>query len=353
MKETLRNVQKEIRKHKLDAVLITHPPNMEYVLSAQNIDGNCFIGKNSFYFLTNFCFIGQAEKIVNTPWQIKLLKKGLVDTLAEICQKEHIKKLGVEENHILLPFFNVLKTIKNIEIVLIQDILEPLRIIKSKHEIAQIKKACIKTTYIFKHILKSLSPGKTEKEVGFEIDCFLKKEGDIAFETIVAGGPHSSFPHANKGSRKLKKGDAVIFDIGLRFNGYVSDFTRTIFIGKASRKQKEIYNIVLEAQKKAIAGIKQGVVCSSIDGIARKIISENGFGKFFGHGLGHGVGIEVHEKPYLSCQDNTVLKQNMVLTVEPGIYFKDDFGVRIEDTVLVMKNGCEVLTDFTKNLIEI
>jgi len=198
-------------------------------------------------------------------------------------------------------------------------------------------------------------PGIKENDIAAEIDYQMKKKGadKPSFDTIVVSGEKSAMPHGKPGERRLKKGDFVTLDFGAVYKGYHADFTRTVVIGKASKKQKKIYEIVKKAQEEAINRIKPGMLCKEADSIAREVIKKEGYGKYFGHSLGHGVGLEIHELPRLSFLSNSKIRENSVVTIEPGVYLPDFGGVRIEDTVVVRKNGIEVLTKFTKELIEI
>jgi Xaa-Pro aminopeptidase len=186
-----------------------------------------------------------------------------------------------------------------------------------------------------------------------EIDFRFMRSGGVAFETIVASGPQGALPHARPGNRKLRNGDAVVFDLGAKFQGYCSDMTRTVFIGKAGRRARQIYEVVLDAQLRALGSIRAGAIAAEVDAQARNYITEKGFGKEFGHGLGHGVGLEVHEAPALANRNSKALLANSTVTVEPGIYLPGWGGVRIEDLVVVTANGCRILTSFPKRLIEL
>jgi len=232
---------------------------------------------------------------------------------------------------------------------------DALRQIKSEEELEYLEKAEAIGDLAFEKILTILKPGMTELEVAAELEYQMKKAGaeNFSFSTIVASGLNSSMPHAIPGEKKLEEGDFVTMDFGCTYKGYCSDMTRTVVLGKASEKQKEIYNTVLKAQLAALDAIKAGVTGKSVDKVARDIITEAGYGECFGHGLGHSVGLFIHEEPRLSPAGETVLEENMIETVEPGIYVPGFGGVRIEDMVAVTKDGCKNFTHSPKELIEI
>ncbi len=198
-----------------------------------------------------------------------------------------------------------------------------------------------------------IKPGVTEFYVATELESFVKKLGakSKAFDFIIASGINSAVPHSSVSDKKINKNDVVLIDVGVNFNGYMCDVTRTVFVGSVSSKQVEVYNLVLEAQKLAINNIKPGVQCSRIDGIARSFIDSTKYKNMFLHSTGHGVGLEVHERPFIAKNSKDVLRPGMVLTVEPGIYIDGEFGVRIEDTVLVTETGCKNLTPISKDIL--
>ena len=209
------------------------------------------------------------------------------------------------------------------------------------------------TDETFSYILGNISAGRTEREVMLDMEFFMRRLGSegVSFDFIVVSGKNSSMPHGVPTDKKIETGDFITMDFGAVCGGYRSDMTRTVAVGKVSDKQKEVYDTVLKAQQAAIDFIKPGVVCKEVDRVARDIISEAGYGDCFGHGLGHSVGIEIHEPPACNTVCETVMEKGIIMTVEPGIYIENDFGVRIEDMVVVTDNGCEDLTKSKKELI--
>ena len=356
MNYRIKKLREEIKKRGLDALLVTSPPNRYYLLDIENsIEGVCLITKNNAYFLTDFLYFEEASRcnIGTGNWSIKLVQQRTNKGLEEILKYHNIRKLGIEPDYMSLSRYLDLKKIKKLKLLPVKNLVEALRIIKDRDEIRNIRRACALTTKGFSYILKIIKPGITEREIANKLDYFLKTYDDVAFSTIVASGVRSSFPHAMPSEKRLCCGDAVVMDFGVKYKGYHADFTRTIFIGKADKKKISLYSLILEAQKRAIDKIKDGMPCKKVDAQARSLIEKKGYGKYFGHSLGHGVGRNIHEKPHLGKENKSPLRENMVVTVEPAVYIPGRFGIRIEDTVLVKKNGCEILTDFPKNITEI
>ena len=225
-----------------------------------------------------------------------------------------------------------------------KQILEKRRI-KNKEEIKNIQKACIIVSEVFEAVKKKVVPGMTELDVHFKIEEeFAKRHVVQSFKTIVASGPNSANPHHISGNRKIQKNDVVLIDMGCIYNGYCSDLTRTFFMGKENKYQKEIWNIVKQAHDKAMVNVKENMKAADIDLFARDMIQKEGYGKNFIHTTGHGVGLNIHESPTIGSKSKDILMESMVITIEPGIYLDKKFGVRIEDTVLVTKKGYKVLT---------
>jgi len=227
--------------------------------------------------------------------------------------------------------------------------------IKASWEIERISKAEAIGDMAFSHILGYIKEGVSERDIAAELEYFMKKQGaeKTSFDTIVISGKKTSMPHGTPDDKKIENGDFVTLDFGCVYEGYCSDMTRTVAVGKADERQKEIYNIVLEAQLTGLNAIKSGVVCKNADEMARNVIEKAGYGKYFGHSLGHGVGLMIHELPNLSPKSEMMLEDNMVVSCEPGIYIPDFGGVRIEDLVVVSGEKCTILSKSQKNLIEI
>jgi len=260
-----------------------------------------------------------------------------------------VKRLGYEEKNISAATFTRLKETlgaRHIELVPVEGIIERLRMIKKAAELDKIRKATVITMNALKFAKSLIKPGIKEIQVAAEIERFIRYRGarTSAFEIIVASGPNSSRPHHITSQRIIRPAETVLVDVGVDYEGYKSDLTRVFFLGRISSITRRVYGIVREAQDKAIKAIKPGVLINKIDAAARQYITRKGYGGFFGHALGHGIGLEVHEAPQISSKETNTLKENMVFTVEPAIYLAGQFGIRIEDMVLVNRKGCEVLS---------
>jgi Xaa-Pro aminopeptidase len=350
------NVLKSILKTiGVDAFLVTDPANLFYLSGYTGSNGMLIVRNNQSkpIFYTDFRYQEQIKTEVKdcqkVIWDRNLYEDFPVKDLSGI------KSLGFESYSVTYAnFLDIKRQLKSrIKLVPTYQIVGNLRMKKDNNEIKKIRKAVYYTDKVFADILKIIKPGVSEKDLVREIDYQFTKYGDIAFSTIVAFAERGALPHAQPTNKKLKKGDVIVFDIGLKYEHYCSDMTRTVVMGKASSKVKKIYNIVLTAQRLAQEKIIRGKLARDIDRISRNFISSKGYGMYFGHGLGHGVGLMVHEMPVISSKSNDVLNINQVFSVEPGIYLPNEFGVRIEDLVVVKEKSCEILTKSPKELIEL
>jgi Xaa-Pro aminopeptidase len=348
--DKLSKVRQQLQTKGLDAILILQPANRRYLSGFTGSSGALLVTQRDALLFTDFRYIEQAT--AQAP-SFKVIKHAQVmwDTVSE-----HIKGLAlgfemsfvtVEQHQIFLDKF------QGANLIPVTGLVEELRSVKEESELVEIEAAVNLADQAFAHILKYLEPGMMEKQVALELEFFMRKNGASgpSFDFIVASGPRSSLPHGLATDRVIGKGEFVKMDFGCIVNGYCSDITRTVVIGKPDEKQQEIYEIVLDAQLKAEAAIRPGVTGKEIDQIARDIITVRGYGENFGHGLGHAVGLAIHEEPRLSPTGQTTLKPGMVVTVEPGIYLPDWGGVRIEDMVVVTETGCKILTRAPKELI--
>jgi Xaa-Pro aminopeptidase len=305
--------------------------------------------------LTDSRYRESAERAAEgSPWRVVLCTADpWVEALA-FAAEAGVGRLAVESS---APYKVVecARASFSGEIVPTDGWVEGVRVVKDAGEVARITEAQKLTDAAFDHILGFVAEGMSEAQVALEIEFFMRSEGSdgIAFPPIVASGPNSALPHAHPGSRKVERGDFLKMDFGARVGGYCADMTRTVVIGTASLRQREIYDTVLSANVAGIAAIKPGLVGRDIDAAARSVIEAAGFGENFGHGLGHGVGLEVHELPGLGSRSTALVPLGSVVTVEPGVYVPGFGGVRIEDLVVVEKSGARVLTRSTKELIEL
>ena len=338
----------------IEAFIISKPENVAYLSLFTGSSGTLLITHNKKYLFTDFRYIEQASMQAPEYEIIDFSEKGLLKEIQDICRDETITKVGFEGHYLTyVQVQEILKELNSLHCISITNTVETLRLIKDANEIKKIQKAESIGDTTFKHILSYIKIGMTEKEIALELEMHMKKLGasKLSFDTIVASGENSSKPHAQPTDRRIKKGDFLKMDFGCVYEDYCSDMTRTIVIGEASEKHKEIYNIVLEAQMKAIATVKAGVKAKEIDAIARDYIKSKGYGENFGHGLGHGLGRYIHEDPRVSPKGDIVLQPGMVITIEPGIYIPSFGGVRIEDVVVVTEEGCNNLTNSPKELI--
>jgi len=338
----------------LDGFLITNLTNVRYLSNFTGTSGFIIITPKRRSFFTDFRYIAQAKKEI-TGFKIEEFKDQN-KAIKKFCKMAKVKNLGFESPYMPFSFYKSLKkSLSPIKLIPIHGIVESLRVVKDKEEMRNIRKAVSILEKGLRAILSLLKEGVSEKEIALELEYQLKKFGaqKLSFDLIVASGKRSALPHGVASSKKIMKGDLVTIDFGCSYQGYNTDATRSFVIGKANKRQEQIYNIAKEAQGIAIEKIKPGMACEEIDRVARDFIKKQGLGKYFGHGLGHGVGLEVHEEPRISKKVKDKIKEGMVFTIEPGIYIQNFGGIRIEDMVYVRKSGCEVLTKNIPCIFEI
>ncbi|MBP2625538.1 MAG: peptidase [Firmicutes bacterium] len=339
--------------HELCGILITKPENRRYFSGFSGSAGMLLISEYASKLLTDFRYIEQAAAEAE---QCDILRYAVsaYEMLSEITAKLGLTTIGFESDFVTYDMYTKLAdSLPKLNLVPVQ--IDALRMVKDANEIASIKKAVEIADQAFSHILSYIKPGISEQAVALEIEFHMGKLGaeKPAFDTIVASGKRGALPHGKASQKIIQLGDFVTMDFGAVYQGYHSDITRTICIGTATAKQREIYEIVLAAQLAGVQATHPGKTGKDIDSESRKIIMNAGYGEYFGHGLGHSLGLAIHEEPRLSPGNTqTILKENMVVTVEPGIYLPEWGGVRIEDTVLVSANGCQILTASSKQLIE-
>ncbi len=301
--------------------------------------------------MTDFRYQEQAEQEVK-GFRIKIENTERAKEIRNICDVLGIKSLGCEEQNITYGFYKRLIKAK-VRLKPLTDFVESLRIIKNQKELSYIKSSIKRAESAYRKLIPHIRTGSTERKLALKFEELLKQSGCklLPFEVILASGPMAALPHAKPSNRVLKKGDLVVIDWGGEYRGYFSDMTRTLLIkGPDVSRQKALYSYVLEAQKRAIECIRSGIESARIDAAARGYIQQLGYDDYFGHGTGHGVGLAVHEKPVVSWRSKEHISENMVFTVEPGIYLPGFGGVRIEDMVVVKKNKAEVLTTLPKKL---
>ena len=354
--ENFQRVQKILQTLNLEAVLISNGYNMRYISGFAGATGYLYISEKRHAVLTDFRYTLQAEAEAKDYEIITIGKGGYEEAINDILQTEKIDRLGFEAEDMLFASYTKLKdklTVK--ELVPVGEEITFLRRIKTPTELEYIRRAEAIGDAAFTEILKVIKPGVTELEIAARLAFIMKMKGaqGESFSAIVASGVNSSMPHAVPTQKKIENGDFLTMDFGCVYEGYCSDMTRTIVVGKASDKQKQVYNTVLKAQLAALDFIKPGYKGKEVDRVARDIIYAAGYEGCFGHGLGHSVGLFIHENPRFSMAEEEIILSGMIETVEPGIYIKDFGGVRIEDLVVITENGCENFAHSEKKLIEL
>lgn len=351
-KKRLLDLRKKMKLKNTDAVLITKRENYMYMSGFTGTSAVLFITEGRAVLLTDFRYVEQASKQA-PEYDIIKYAGSHFNELNDLVETEKVERLSFEESYLTFAAHGEYREkLKVKEFFPLDGAVEELRRIKDETEIVQIRKAVSIADDVFKHILSFIKPGVAEVELAAEMEYFMKRQGAIgpSFETIVASGKRASMPHGVASEKKLEAGDVITMDYGALYNGYCSDITRTVFLGKPDSELERIYKIVLGAQLKGLEGVKKGIIGREVDSVVRTIISEAGFGDNFGHGLGHGVGLEIHEEPMLSMRGYIELKDGMVVTVEPGIYVSGLGGVRIEDMVVVNGDTPDILTTASKEM---
>ena len=349
----INKLREKLSEYTLDGLIVSKSENIYYTTGFSGEGLAIITGQN--YIITDFRYTEQA-KSETIGFEIVEIGSGLshFSIAYNLLKDLGLSTIGFESHSLTVKEYDKLVShFKNINLVKTNGLIEELRVTKDANEITFIKTAQEITDKAFEHILDFIKPEVSELDLVAELEYLMKKNGSekVAFETILVSGSKTSLPHGIPSDRKIQPKDFITIDFGARFNGYCSDMTRTIIIGKPSEEQLSIYNTVLNAQIRALKLIRPGLKGKDIDNVARKYIAEQGYGKYFGHGLGHGVGLEIHEEPRLSPKGECVLLPGMVVTVEPGIYIENFGGVRIEDMVVITEEGCENLTHSEKRLI--
>jgi len=348
----LEQLRSKFQELGIDGILVTSNYNRSYISGFTGTSGVVLISNDRAQFITDFRYTEQAsEQCVG--YEIVQHTGSIVEEIAKQVVELGIKSLGFEQSHVTFAEYKTYEQAIKAELVPVSNVIENLRLIKTPQEINILKDAAKIADAAFAHILTVLKPGMTELEVSNELEFFMRKQGatSSSFDIIVASGKRSALPHGVATNKIIENGDMVTLDFGALYNGYISDITRTVAVGDPGEKLKEIYQIVLEAQLKGVEGIKAGITGIQADALTRDHITAKGYGEYFGHSTGHGIGLEVHEGPGLSKKSSTILVPGMVVTCEPGIYIAGLGGVRIEDDLIITEVGNEVLTFSPKELI--
>lgn len=343
----LRNI---LLERELDAILVSQPENRRYLSGFTGSAGGLIISADRAVLATDFRYYEQMAQEA-PDFELAKVEGKYADLLPGLLAEVDVRRLGFESQHVTVDqLYDWSRATEGVEWVPLKDTVEKLRAVKDANEIETLRRSTALTDAAFAHLLKVLRPGMTEREAAWEIEAYMRTHGanKVSFDLIVASGPKGALPHARPGDQIIEPGEPIVIDIGCVLDGYCSDMTRTICLGQPSSKYLEVWEIVRGAQEVAEAGIRAGMSGVEADALARNPIAEAGYGKQFGHGLGHGVGLAVHESPRASRLSEDTLEVGMTLTVEPGIYLPGEFGVRIEDLVIVGEDGTEILTGTPK-----
>ncbi len=344
----------------LDSLLVSHPDNRRYLSGFTGHDappldtaGFLLVGRGDMCLITDGRYDIQAgrELVPELGISVVVRQGKIAPIVAEQIQKRNLKRMGFETAHLIHMWWRVIdKSLPETELVAVQKLVEPLRLVKDEDELRILRRAIEISDKAFDTVSKRIEPGMTEKQVAWEIEKTMRDLGaeDRAFETIVAAGPNGAMAHAVPGDRPIQEGEPIVIDMGARLSGYNSDMTRTLILGEPTDKFREIYNTVLKAQLEAERKLKAGVGGIEGDAFTRDVITAAGYGDQYTHSTGHGIGLEVHEGPSLSKLSEDTIPENAVTSVEPGIYIEGWGGVRIEDLVLFQPDSVEVLTKAEK-----
>lgn len=348
----LKKLRQALQQADLPALLVTSAHSRRYLTGFTGTAGVAVITANEAFFITDFRYTEQANDQIE-GYEIIEQKTTLIEAVAQLVEDKQLTKLGFEQDAMTYAEYDRYANALKAELVPTSGLVEKIRLIKTEDELTIIKQACKIADDAYEHILTFIKPGMTELEVSNELEFFMRKQGatSSSFDIIVASGTRSALPHGVATDKVIESGDFVTLDFGAYYNGYVSDVTRTLAVGEPSDKLKEIYQVVLDSQLLALEKIKPGMTGKEADAISRDFIASKGYGEAFGHSLGHGIGLEVHEGPGLSSRSDVVLEPGMVITIEPGIYLPGIGGVRIEDDALVTETGVEKLTHTSKELV--
>ncbi len=356
----LNKIRNAMSKNSVESIVLINSENdkaamnLFYACGFKGSSGCALITSDDAIFITDFRYETVSKKQVKDFEIIIQPKgKGMFDVLSDVISRLKIKEVYLDPYIFYGDVLSLERKCKNVAIKCFNNLIAECRLVKNSEEIAKIQKACEITDKAFEYMLSVIKEGMSEKELATILDCKLVDYGACgnSFSTIVVSGKNGALPHGVPSDKLIKKGELITFDFGCYYEKYSSDMTRTIAIGDVDNKLLEIYNVVKKAQQAGVEAVKAGVMASDIDKVCRDIITQAGYGDYFGHGTGHGIGIDVHEAPSVSWVSDYVLEVGNVITVEPGIYIPNLGGVRIEDDVVVTKDGCEILNKTTKDLI--
>jgi Xaa-Pro aminopeptidase len=348
--DRLARLRQLMSENGLDSLLVTRREDVRYLSGFTGSSGSLLVASGRSCLITDFRYDVQARK-ETAGITILIQKTDHFAAVRDAGERMGIGTLWFDESALTVEAVKNLKK-KGFKLKGHADLVKTLRQLKDKRELANIRTAIRRAEEAFLELKADIKPGATEQGLASKLECLMRDNGarKAAFDTIVASGVHGAMPHASVTNRRIKNGDLVTFDFGAEANGYFCDMTRTFCVGKPSARQREVHELVLQAQSLAIRSIKIGVPCKSVDAAARGVIKEAGHGRHFGHGTGHGIGLMVHEGPSISPMSTDTVTEDMVFTVEPGVYIPGWGGVRIEDMVQVTERGTRVLTSLPREL---
>lgn len=338
---------------KIDALLVSWIPNVRYLSGFTGSNGMVLLTPDSMTLFTDPRYAIQAAQ--ESRGKVVVAKGPLVKSAVRAIKRKKLKKIGFEKSHLSFDTWEALEEMlpPGAGLKPVPSLIEKWRMVKTPEEIVRIRHSVDTNSKAFSEAIKTIKPGMTEAELAAELEFQMRRGGaeKPSFDTIVASGARTALPHAQPGSQRFREHEVVLIDMGATQNGYCSDMTRMAFLGKPDSKTRKMYEAVLEAQLAAIDAVREGTTGGKVDRAARQTLKSKGLDKQFVHSTGHGLGLEIHEPPRLGKKDKTRLEAGMVITIEPGVYIEGSGGVRIEDTVLVTKNGCEILTPTSKELM--
>lgn len=350
----IEQVRQYLREHHIDALLLTNPKNVRYMTGFTGTSGIAVISQQDAWFITDFRYTEQATAQID-GYTIVEQEKTMEEELHKQFKLRDIQSLAFEQDYVTYAMYETYKNKFSINLVPTTGVIEQLRMVKTDEEIDVLREAGEIADKAFEHIVEFIRPGMKEIDVANELEMHMRSLGATSpsFDIIVASGKRSALPHGVASEKVIENGELVTMDFGALYKGYCSDITRTVAIGDISEQLREIYDIVLTSQEIGVEHIRPGMTGREADALTRDYIADKGYGAYFGHSTGHGIGLEVHEEPRLSAVSDTVLTKGMIVTVEPGIYLPSVGGCRIEDDLVMTETGNERLTTSTKELIMI
>jgi Xaa-Pro aminopeptidase len=355
LEQRRRSVQTALAGHKADALLVSSPANIRYLTDYAGSNGLALVTPAETHFFTDPRYALEASQTITC--KLHIAKTALIEALAAILKRKKLKKIGFEPAWFNLEQHSKLKALlpSGASLHPVSGVVENLRMIKSPAEIDQIRKSVLVNSEAYARTLRRVRLGMRERDVAAELDYQMRVFGaeKPAFDTIVAAGVRTALPHAQPTSRRLEENDLLLIDMGACLDGYMSDMTRMAFLGFPTKRIRGLYGAVLEAQLTAIASVRPGITSARVDAAAREVLKRHALDRHFVHSTGHGLGLEIHEGPRIGKKDQTKLAAGMAITIEPGAYIEGLGGIRIEDTVLVTAQGCEVLTPTTKEFVHL